>query len=64
MILQFSNNPYRMMLRFQNWDFLCIKDIDLHNLTVKKESSLLPMPLKYFYQITYKAIYMSYHYYN
>jgi hypothetical protein len=39
---------------FKNWDFLHIKDIDLHNVVVKKASSLLLMRLKYFYQVTCK----------
>jgi hypothetical protein len=36
-------------------DFLYIEDLDLH-LAVKKASSLLLMPLYYFYQITCKYI--------
>jgi hypothetical protein len=45
-----------MMVLFQNLDFLCIEDLDLHNLAVKKASSLLLMPLDYLYQITCKYI--------
>jgi hypothetical protein len=37
-----------MMMLFQDLDFLRIEDLDLHNLAVKKASSLLLMPLKYF----------------
>jgi hypothetical protein len=37
-------------------DFSRIEVIDLHNLAVKKASSLLLMPLDYFYQITCKYI--------
>jgi hypothetical protein len=33
---------------FQNWDFFRIEDLDLHNLAVKKVSSLLLIPLEYF----------------
>jgi hypothetical protein len=45
-----------MMVLFQYLDFLRIEDLDLHNLAVKKASSLLLMPLDYFYQITCKYI--------
>jgi hypothetical protein len=45
-----------MIVLFQNLDFLRIEDLDLHNLAVKKASSLLLMPLDYFYQITCKYI--------
>jgi hypothetical protein len=45
-----------MMVLFQYLDFLRIEDLDLHNLADKKESSLLLMPLDYFYQITCKYI--------
>jgi hypothetical protein len=45
-----------MMIAIQNWDFFCIEDLDLHNLAVKKASSLLLIPLEYFYQITCKYI--------
>jgi hypothetical protein len=45
-----------MMMLFQNWDFFHIEDFDLHNLAVKKASSLLLMSLDYFYQITCKYI--------
>jgi hypothetical protein len=45
-----------MMVLFQNLDFFCIEDLDLHNLAVKKASSLLFISLDYFYQITYKYI--------
>jgi hypothetical protein len=48
-----------MMMLFQSWDFLCIEDLDLHNLAVKKASSLLLISLEYFYQITCKAIYIG-----
>jgi hypothetical protein len=37
-------------------DFSRIEVIDLHNLAVKKASSLLLMSLDYFYQITCKFI--------
>jgi alanine racemase len=30
-----------MMMLFQNWDFLCIEDLDLHNLAAKRASSSL-----------------------
>jgi hypothetical protein len=45
-----------MMMLFQNWDFFCIEDLDLHNLAVKKAISLLLIPLDYLYQITCKYI--------
>jgi hypothetical protein len=45
-----------MMVLFQNLDFLHIEDLDLHNLAAKKVSSLLLIPLDYFYQITCKYI--------
>jgi hypothetical protein len=45
-----------MMVLFQNLDFLHIEDLDLHNLVVKQASSVLLMPLDYFYQITCKYI--------
>jgi hypothetical protein len=45
-----------MMVIFQYLAFLHIEDLDLHNLAVKKASSLLLMPLDYFYQITCKYI--------
>jgi hypothetical protein len=45
-----------MMIVIQNWGFFRIEDLDLHNLAVKKASSLLLIPLKYFYQITCKYI--------
>jgi hypothetical protein len=45
-----------MMVLFQNLNFLRIEDLDLHNLAVKKASSLLLMLLDYLYQITYKYI--------
>jgi hypothetical protein len=45
-----------MMVLFQYLAFLHIEDLDLHNLAVKKASSLLLMPLDYFYQITCKYI--------
>jgi hypothetical protein len=45
-----------MMVLFQYLDFLRIEDLDLHNLAVKKASSLLLMSLDYFYQITCKYI--------
>jgi hypothetical protein len=45
-----------MMVLFQYLDFLRIKDLDLHNLAVKKASSPLLIPLDYFYQITCKYI--------
>jgi hypothetical protein len=41
---------------FQNLDFLRIEDLDLHNLAVKKASSLLLIPFDYFYQIICKYI--------
>jgi hypothetical protein len=40
-------------------DFSRIEVIELHNLEVKKVSSLLLIPLEYFYQITCKAIYIG-----
>jgi hypothetical protein len=43
-----------MMVLFQYWDFLRTKDLDLHNLAVKKASSLLLISLDYLYQITCK----------
>jgi hypothetical protein len=46
-----------MMMLFQNLDFSRIEVIDLENLAVKKASSRLIMPLKYFYQITCNSIY-------
>jgi hypothetical protein len=46
----------RWWLLFQNLNFSRIEVIDLHNLAVKKASSLLLMPLDYFYQITCKYI--------
>jgi hypothetical protein len=45
-----------MMVLFQYWDFFRIEDLDLHDLAVKKASSLFLMPLAYFYQITCKYI--------
>jgi hypothetical protein len=45
-----------MMGLFQYLDSLRIEDIDLHNLAVKKASSLLLIPLDYLYQITCKYI--------
>jgi hypothetical protein len=54
----FAHHPYQMMMIFKNLDFSHIKDIDLHNLAVKKASSLLLMRLKYFYQITCNSIYV------
>jgi hypothetical protein len=45
-----------MMVLFQYLDFLRIEDLDLHNLAVKKASSLFLMPLDYFYQVTCKYI--------
>jgi hypothetical protein len=45
-----------MMVLFLNLDFFHIEDLDLHNLAVKNASSLLLIPLYYFYQITYKYI--------
>jgi hypothetical protein len=45
-----------MMVLFQYLDFLCIEDLDLHNLAVKKASSLLLISLDYIYQITCKYI--------
>jgi hypothetical protein len=45
-----------MMVLFQNLDFSRIKVIDLHNLAVKKASSLLLMPIDYLYQIICKYI--------
>jgi hypothetical protein len=45
-----------MMVLFWNLDFFRIEDLDLHNLAVKKASSLLLIPLDYFYQITCKYI--------
>jgi hypothetical protein len=48
-----------MMMLFQNLDSLGIEDLDLHDLVVKKASSLLLMSLKHFYQITCKAIYVG-----
>jgi hypothetical protein len=38
--------------------FFRIEDLDLHNLAVKKASSLLLMPLDYFLQITCKYIHV------
>jgi hypothetical protein len=56
-MLQISNIiPTGLWLLFQNWDFYRIEDLDSHNLLVKKASSLLLMPLEYFYQITCKYI--------
>jgi hypothetical protein len=46
-----------MMVLFQNLNFLRIEDPDLHNLAVKKASSLLLIPFDYFYQITCKYTY-------
>jgi hypothetical protein len=46
-----------MMVLFQNLDFLRIEDLDLHNLAVKKASSLLLISLDYVYQITCKYTY-------
>jgi hypothetical protein len=43
-----------MMVLFQYLDFLLIEDLDLHNLAVKKASSLLLICLDYIYQITCK----------
>jgi hypothetical protein len=43
-----------MMVLFQYLDFLRIEDLDLHNLAVKKASSLLLISLDYIYQITCK----------
>jgi hypothetical protein len=43
-----------MMVLFHYLDFLHIEDLDLHNLAVKKASSLLLKSLDYIYQITYK----------
>jgi hypothetical protein len=61
-MLQFSNIILTgWWLLFQNWGFFCIEDLDLHNLVVKKASSLLLMPLKYFIKLLAK-LYMSYHY--
>jgi hypothetical protein len=45
-----------MMVLFQYLDFLRIEDPDLHNLAVKKASSLLLISHDYFYQITCKFI--------
>jgi hypothetical protein len=45
-----------MMVLFQYLDFLRIEDHDVHNLVVKKASSLLLISLDYVYQITYKFI--------
>jgi hypothetical protein len=45
-----------MMVLFQNLNFLRIEDLDLHNLAVKKASSLLLIPFNYFYLITSKYI--------
>jgi hypothetical protein len=44
------------MVLFQYLDFLRIEDLDLHNLAIKKASSVLFMPLDYFYQIACKYI--------
>jgi hypothetical protein len=46
-----------MMIAILELDFFHIEDLDFHNLAVKKASSLLLIPLEYFYQITCKAIY-------
>jgi hypothetical protein len=43
-----------MMVLFQYLEFLRIEDLDLHNLAVKKVSSLLLISLDYFYQIACK----------
>jgi hypothetical protein len=56
MLQIFLHHLYEMMVLFQNLDFFRIEDLDLHNLAVKKESSLLLMPLDYFYQITCRYI--------
>jgi hypothetical protein len=53
---QLGGHLHAIMVLFQYLDFLCIEDLDLHNLAVKKASSLLLMPLDYFYQITFKYI--------
>jgi hypothetical protein len=45
-----------MMVLIQYLDFLRIEDLDLHNLAVNKASSLLLIPLDYFYLITCKYI--------
>jgi hypothetical protein len=45
-----------MMIAISELDFFRIKGLDLHNLAVKKASSLLLIPLEYFYQITFKYI--------
>jgi hypothetical protein len=47
-----------MMNAISDLDFSRIEVIDLHNLVVKKASSLLLMPLDYFYQITCKYIHV------
>jgi hypothetical protein len=43
-----------MMVLFQYLEFLRIEDLDLHNLAVKKASSLLLISLDYLYQIICK----------
>jgi hypothetical protein len=56
-MLQISNIiPTGWWLLFQNWDFYRIEDPDLHNLAVRKASSLLLISLDYLYQITCKYI--------
>jgi hypothetical protein len=45
-----------MMVLFQYLDFLLTDDLDLHNLAVKKASSLLLISFDYVYQITCKFI--------
>jgi hypothetical protein len=51
-----------MMMLFQTLDFLRIEDLDLHNLAVKKASSLLLMPLSIFIKLLAK-LYMTDYYY-
>jgi hypothetical protein len=50
-----------MMVLFQNLDFLRIEDLDLHNLAIKKASSLLLMPLIIFIKLL-ANIYWWYYY--
>jgi hypothetical protein len=44
------------MIAISELGFLHIEDLDLHNLAVKKASSLFLIPLDYLYQITCKYI--------
>jgi hypothetical protein len=57
----FKLHLYQMMMLFQKLDSLCIEDLDLHNLAVKKASSLLLMPLSIFIKLLAK-LYMLDHY--